>query len=94
MKRWNISVIVLAAAAFIFMASGTQMAFAADTPAKTEKIGKASSSAETKAMNKTDKTLKVKTKPNGADKIKKSGATTKADEAALKKGGKTQGGEK
>jgi hypothetical protein len=94
MKKLNMAVIVIAAAAFIFTASGIQVVFAADEPPKTEKVGKTSSSAETKMMNKTDKTPKTKTMPNGANKTKvKAGATTKGDDVSLKKGGKTQVGE-
>ncbi|MEN6624370.1 MAG: hypothetical protein ABFD50_22840 [Smithella sp.] len=94
-RKLNIAVIIFAAAAFVFAASGIQAAFGADTPAKIDKIGKTTNSAETKMMNKTDKAPKTKTMPNGADKAKvKAGATTKGDDASLKKGGKTPGGEK
>jgi len=95
MKKMNMAVIIFTAAALLFTASGIRVAFGADTPAKAETIGKTTSSAETKMMNKTDKTPKTKTMPNGADKAKvKAGATTKGDDVSLKKGGKTQGGEK
>jgi hypothetical protein len=95
MKKLNIVVVVFAAAAFLFAAAGTQVALGADAPAKIDKIGKSTSSAETKMMNKTDKAPKTKTKPNGADKAKvKAGAAAKGDDVSLKKGGKTQGGEK
>ena len=85
----HIAVIVLVAAAFIFMASGMQPAFADDTP-KIEKAGKTGSSAETKMMNKQDKTPKAKTMTNG-DKAKvKTGLDAKGgDDVTLKKGGKT-----
>lgn len=91
MKRWhrslNITVIVLAAAAFVFAASGMQPAIAAD------ELGKTASSAETKMMNKTDKAPKSKTMGNGADKVKakggKTGLKTQGDDVSLKKGGKT-----
>ena len=87
----NIAIIVFAVAAFIFAASGIQMAFGADEPSKTEKIGKTTSSAETKMMNKSDKAPKTKTMGNGADKAKiKTGAEAKGgDDVTLKKGGKT-----
>ena len=89
MKKLNIAVIVFAAAAFIFAASGIQVAFGEEQP-KTEKIGKSASSAETKMMNKTDKAPKTKTMPNGADKAKvKAGAKTNGEDISLKKGGKT-----
>lgn len=95
MKKVKIAVIVFAAAAFVFATSGIQVAFGADAPAKIDKVGKSTSSAETKMMNKTDKAPRTKTKPNGADKGKvKAGTATKGDDVSLKKGGKTPGGEK
>lgn len=90
MKKLNIAVTIFAAAAFIFGASGVQVALGVDEPPKTEKIGNKTSSAETKMMNKTDKTPKTKAMSNGADKAKvKAGAATKGDDVSLKKGGKT-----
>jgi hypothetical protein len=88
MKR---SVIFLVAAAFILAAPAIQPAFAADDTPKVEKAGKTGSSAETKMMNKQDKTPKVKTQGNGAVKEKvKTGADAKGgDDVTLKKGGKT-----
>lgn len=70
MKKWNLSIIIFAGAAFIFTMSGMQPAIGADAPRKVEKAGKTASSAETKMMNKTDKAPKTKTIPNKVDKAK------------------------
>ena len=40
MKKWNLSVIMFAVAAFIFTMSGMQPAIGADAPGKVEKTGK------------------------------------------------------
>lgn len=94
MKSWlcrvRIAVIVVVAAAFVFGAPGIRLASAADDTPKTGKIGKTGSSAETKMMNKQDKTSKVKTAGNGDKPKVKTGADTKGgDDVTLKKGGKT-----
>lgn len=74
MKKWNISAMIFAVAAFIFTIPGMQPAIGADAPGKVEKAGKATSSAETKMM-KTGKAPKTKTMPNKVDKTKaKTGA--------------------
>ncbi len=87
--RFCIAIFVFAAAALIFAVPYVQLASAEDIP-KTEKAGKTGSSAETKMMNKQEKTPKVKTMGNGADKAKvKTGAEAKGgDDVTLKKGGK------
>lgn len=87
--RFNIAVLVFVAVAFIFAVPYVQLASADDIP-KVEKAGKTGSSAETKMMNKQEKTPKAKTMGNGADKAKvKTGAEAKGgDDVTLKKGGK------
>lgn len=77
MKKLNITVIVFAGAAFVFLRRPECRRHLGSTLLRRSKRSvKQPVPQETKIMNKTDKTPKAKTMPNGADKAKgKAGAT-------------------